>query len=204
MFGCPVDEVKETGDGGFAALSDAASAVSLADVAAWLEERGRSLSDEETYSPDAQTFPYGACVAVVEVDRGTGKVSVLRIVAVDDCGHVINPMLVEGQVHGSLLQGVAQAVFEGMAYDDQGQPMTTTLADYPVPTAPDAPRYTTARLVTPAPSNPLGAKGAGESGCIGAPPAVVNAVVDALAEQGVEDLAMPLTPERVWRALHRQ
>lgn len=201
LLGCREDELKDADAGGFAALADPSREVGLAEIAASLAERGEPLADEETYSPGAQTFPYGACVAVVEIDRGTGKVSVEQLVAVDDCGEVVNPMLVEGQVHGSLLQGVAQAVFEGIDYDDQAQPLNPSLADYPVPTAPDAPSYTTLRLVTPALSNPLGAKGAGESGCIGAPPAIVNAVVDALAPYGVRDLAMPLTPSRVWRAL---
>ena len=202
MLECSVDELKETDGGGFAAVADPSVEATLAEVAAWLHELGEPLADEENYSPGAQTFPYGACVAVVEVDQDTGKVTVVRLVSVDDCGRVVNPLLVEGQVHGSLLQGLAQAVFEGIEYDDQAQPLATSLADYPVPTAPDAPRYTTARMVTPAPSNPLGAKGAGESGCIGAPPAIVNAVVDALSPVGVEGLAMPLTPERVWRALN--
>jgi carbon-monoxide dehydrogenase large subunit len=113
----------------------------------------------------------------------------------------VNPLIVEGQVHGSLLQGVAQALWEGVRYDDQGQPLNASLADYGVPTAPDAPSYVTGHMETPAPSNPLGVKGAGESGCIGAPPAVVNAVLDALAPDGVTDLQMPLTPARVWHAI---
>jgi carbon-monoxide dehydrogenase large subunit len=140
-------------------------------------------------------------VAVVGVDLQTGVVELRAMVAVDDCGNVLHPQIVEGQVHGSLLQGVGQALYEGMEYDAQAQPLTTSLAEYLAPTAPDAPDFVTGRLVSPAPSNPLGAKGTGEAGCIGAPPAIVNAVLDALAPYGVTALDMPLSPERVWRAL---
>jgi CO/xanthine dehydrogenase Mo-binding subunit len=176
--------------------------VTLAEIAAHAHRHGIELAAEETWSPGAQTFPYGACVAVVEVERDTGRVLLRRLVAVDDCGRLLNPLIVEGQLQGSLLQGVAQALYEGIEYDESAQPLNASLADYAVPTAPDAPRYHTAHLETPAPSNPLGVKGAGESGCIGAPPAVVNAVLDALAPDGVTDLQMPLTPQQVWRRLH--
>lgn len=187
--------------GSFAARTDPTKKVSLAEAAVHGRARGAELMAEEEWSAHAQTFPYGACVVVVEVDLETGRIEVQKVVAVDDCGKVINPLIVEGQVHGSLLQGIAQALFEGIDYDQDGQPRTSSLVDYAVPTAPDAPAFTTDRIVTPAPSNPLGAKGAGESGCIGAPPAVVNAVLDALAPHGVSDLHMPLTPEHVWRAI---
>jgi carbon-monoxide dehydrogenase large subunit len=140
-------------------------------------------------------------VAVVEVELETGEVRLLRIVAVDDCGNVINPMIVEGQLHGSLMQGIGQALYEGIQYDDQGQLLTATLMDYSLPRAGDAPPITSERLVHPAPSNPLGAKGTGEAGCIGAPPAIVNAVLDALAPYGVTHLDMPLRPATVWQAL---
>jgi carbon-monoxide dehydrogenase large subunit len=191
------------GDGRFAVAGDPAHAVSLDDVVALAAERGVTLAAEETYSPHAQTFPYGVHVAVVGVDLQTGEVNVRTMVAVDDCGTVLNPQIVEGQVHGSLLQGVGQALYEGMEYDGDGQPLTTSLAEYLAPTAPDAPQFVTGRLVSPAPSNPLGAKGTGEAGCIGAPPAIVNAVLDALAPYGVTTLDMPLTPQRVWRALQQ-
>ena len=190
-------------DGRFTVAGEPAHAVSLADVAAFAAERGVTLAAEETYSPHAQTFPYGVHVAVVVVDLQTGDVDLRTMVAVDDCGTVLNPQIVEGQVHGSLLQGVGQALYEGMDYDSDGQPLTTSLAEYLAPTAPDAPELVTGRLVSPAPSNPLGAKGTGEAGCIGAPPAIVNAVLDALAPYGVTTLDMPLTPQRVWRALQQ-
>lgn len=181
----------------------AGRSASLVELAAVARDEGIEPAAEEVYSPGAQTFPYGAVAAVTEVDPDTGQVRLRRLVAVDDCGTQLNPLVVEGQVHGSLAQGVAQALFEGVEYDPEGQLLTGTLMDYLAPTAPDLPEFETRRLVTPAPSNPLGAKGAGESGCIGAPPAVVLAVLDALAPYGVTDLDMPLTPERVWRALNR-
>lgn len=193
----------ELQDGRFGVAGDPAARVSLTDVAAHARVRGIELAAEESYSPMAQTFPYGVVAALVVIDPETGRVELQRLVAVDDCGTVLNPMIVEGQVHGSLAQGIAQALYEEIVYSADGQLLTSTLADYLAPTAPDLPAVETGRLVTPAPSNPLGVKGAGESGCIGAPPAVVNAVLDALSPYGVEDLSMPLTPEKVWRALQR-
>ena len=203
LLDVPESDVVLLPGGGFGAGPRRPGHASLAEVAHHAGLVGTDLAAEETFTPGAQTFPYGCCVAVVEVDVETGRVRILDLVAVDDCGTVLNPMLVEGQVHGSLLQGVAQALFEGIEYDVDAQPLTTTLADYGAPAAPDAPSYTTDRLVSPAPSNPLGAKGAGESGCIGAPPAVVNAVLDALAPYGVTDLQMPMTPQSVWHALRK-
>ncbi len=123
------------------------------------------------------------------------------MVAVDDCGRILNPMLAEGQVHGGLAQGIAQALFEEFAYDADGTPLTSTLADYLIPSAAELPSYETAHTETPTPLNPLGAKGIGESGTIGSTPAVQNAVVDAVAHLGVRHIDMPLTPERVWRAI---
>ncbi|GAB3519555.1 xanthine dehydrogenase family protein molybdopterin-binding subunit [Phytohabitans suffuscus] len=175
--------------------------LSVAEVAAAVYAEGGRLFAEQEFASGAQNFPYGACVAVVAVDLDTGLVTLRRLVAVDDCGVVLDPLVVEGQLEGSLLQGVAQALFEEVVYDGEGRPLTTDLATYTLPTAPDAPGYVTGRLVTPAPSNPLGVKGAGEAGCIGAPPAIVNAVLDALRRYGVTDLRMPLTPARVWAAL---
>lgn len=171
------------------------------DVAEAAHERGVDLTAEEFFVPGAQTFPYGVHVAVVEVDLDTGEVDLLRIVAVDDCGNVLNPMIVEGQLHGSLMQGIGQALYEGVQYSEQGQLLTSTLVDYAIPRASDAPPITSERLVHPAPSNPLGAKGTGEAGCIGAPPAIVNAVLDALAPYGVSTIEMPLRPATVWAAL---
>jgi carbon-monoxide dehydrogenase large subunit len=147
------------------------------------------------------TFPFGAHVAVVEVDTETGAVTLARLVAVDDCGRILNPMLAEGQVHGGLAQGIAQALFEGVEYDELGTPLTTTLATYLMPSAAELPSYETSHTETPTPLNPLGAKGIGESGTVGSTPAVQNAVVDALSHLGVRHVDMPLTPERVWRAI---
>lgn len=178
-----------------------AGGVPLADVAAHAEAHDVPLADEEDWSPHAQTFPYGAYAAVVSVDLDTGHVALCRLVAVDDCGRVLHPAIVEGQIHGSIAQGVGQALFEEVVYGDDGQPLTSTLVDYHPPSAADLPAFVTDRLVTPAPSNPLGVKGSGEAGCIGAPPAIVNAVLDALRPYGVTDLTMPLRPEQVWRAL---
>jgi len=141
-------------------------------------------------------------VAVIEIDPDTGEVGLNRYVAVDDCGNVINPMIVEGQVHGGIAQGIGQALWEGTTYDDSGQLLTGTLMDYAVPRAHRLVSYETDRTVTPCPHNPLGVKGIGEAGAIASPAAVTNAVVDALAPFGVKHLDMPLTSEKVWRAMH--
>ncbi len=154
-----------------------------------------------TFEPPNLTFPSGAHCCVVEVDRETGKVGIRRYVAVDDCGVLVNPLMAEGQIMGGVTQGIAQALYEKVTYDGGGQPLTTTLAEYLVPSAAELPRFEMGHTVTPTPSNSLGAKGIGESGATAAPQAVVNAVVDALSHLGVRDLEMPLTPERVWRAM---
>ena len=159
------------------------------------------LEATEFFRPPQLVYPFGAHVAVVEVDRETGRVSVRDYVAVDDCGVRVSPLLVAGQVHGGLTQGIAQALLEEMIYDKDGQLVTGTLMDYAVPRADDLPSFTTAETVTPTPHNPMGAKGIGEAATIGSTPAVVNAVVDALRPFGVRHLDMPLRPERVWRAL---
>jgi carbon-monoxide dehydrogenase large subunit len=147
------------------------------------------------------TFPFGAHVALVEVDVETGEVRLLRHVAVDDCGRILNPMLVEGQVHGGLAQGIAQALFEEVVYDELGTPLSSSLATYLVPAATELPAFERGVMETPTPLNPLGAKGIGESATVGSTPAVVNAVVDALSHLGVRHLNPPLSPERVWRAI---
>ena len=159
------------------------------------------LNETTFFEPTACTFPFGTHVAVVEVDTETGVVKFLRYVAVDDCGKVINPLLVEGQVHGGLAQGIAQALYEEVVYDEGGQLLTATLMDYAVPKFDMLPHYELASTVTPTPLNPLGAKGVGEAGTIAAPPCVVNAVLDALRPLGVTHLDMPLKPEKVWRAI---
>jgi carbon-monoxide dehydrogenase large subunit len=161
------------------------------------------LDDTAYYDPPNCTFPFGTHVAIVEIDAETGEVELVRYVAVDDVGKVINPLIVDGQVHGGIAQGVAQALYEGAVYDAQGQLATASLMDYAVPKAEDLPSYEVERTETPTDVNPLGVKGAGETGTIASTPAVVNAVVDALAPLGIEHLDMPLTPERVWRAIEQ-
>jgi carbon-monoxide dehydrogenase large subunit len=160
-----------------------------------------SLDSDATYDPDNFSFPHGTHLCATEVDTETGRVTIRSYVAVDDVGKVVNPVIVEGQVHGGIAQGIAQALYEEAVYDDDGNLLTTTLADYLVPSAADLPHLTTDRTETPATSNPLGVKGVGEAGTIASTPAVVNAIVDALRPMGVRDVVMPCTPERVWRAI---
>jgi carbon-monoxide dehydrogenase large subunit len=157
---------------------------------------------ETDFDPPMPTFPFGAHVAVVEVDTETGHVRLRQHVAVDDAGKLLNPLLAEGQVHGGIAQGVAQALLEAVHYDENGQPTTTNFADYPVISAAELPLFDVVHMETPTWVNPLGAKGVGESGTIGAIPAVYNAEIDALGHLGVRHLETPLTPERVWRAVH--
>ncbi len=160
-----------------------------------------TLSVEDVYSTDGATYPFGAHVAVVEVDLDTGEVVLLKLFAGDDAGRILNPMLAEGQRHGGIAQGVSQALFESVLYDDQGNPITSTLADYAVPSAADLPDWDLVAMETPTPMNPLGAKGIGESGTIGSTPAVQSAVVDAVSHLGIDHMDMPLTSFRVWSAL---
>ena len=154
------------------------------------------------FAPPDRVFPFGTHVCVVEVDSQTGEVMILRYVAVDDCGTILNPLLVAGQVHGGIAQGLAQALFEEAVYDESGQLLTAGLPDYAVPKAAQLPPFELGHTVTPSPHNPLGAKGVGEAGTIGATPAVVNAVLDALAPFGVSHLDMPLTSRKIWAAIH--
>ena len=161
------------------------------------------LEEQSFYDPVALTSPFGSYFAVVEVDAETGEITIERFVAVDDCGNIINPLLATGQVHGGLAQGIGQALFEGAHYNEQGQLLTGTLMDYAIPRAEDLPTFETDHTVTPTPVNALGVKGIGEAGAIGAPPAIVNAVVDALASFGIRHLDMPLKPEKVWQAIQR-
>lgn len=160
-----------------------------------------NLEAQVTYDPPNFSWPFGTHICVVEVDTETGGVDVLQYVAVDDCGVQVNPLIVEGQVHGGIIQGLAQALFEEAVYDTDGNLRTTTLADYLVPGAPDVPSLTLGHTVTPSPTNPLGVKGIGEAGTIGAAPAVINAVVDALRGLGVNDVPMPASPLNVWNAI---
>ena len=159
-----------------------------------------SIDADATYDPDNFSFPHGTHLCATEVDTETGFVKIRSYVAVDDIGKVVNPLIVEGQVHGGLAQGIAQALYEEAVYDDEGNLITTTLADYLIPSATDLPSYITGRTESPA-ANRLGVKGVGEAGTIASTPAVVNAIVDALRPLGVADIAMPCTPERVWRAI---
>ncbi len=149
-----------------------------------------------------ETYASGSYACVVAVDPDTGRVTLLRVIAVDDCGVVINPLLVEGQVHGAIAQGLGQALWEEVAYDDAGQPMAASLMDYAVPFAASLPPIESYLVCTPSPTNPLGVKGMGESGTIGVTPALVNAVMNALRPYGVRHLDMPLTPEKIWTAIH--
>jgi len=153
------------------------------------------------YDPPNLTFPFGSYICVVDIDRGTGEVKIRRFVAVDDCGNIINPMIVDGQIHGGLTMGMAPALLEEISYDESGNIQGGSFMDYLVPTAMETPEWETERTVTPSPHHPLGAKGVGESATVGAPPAIVNAVVDALAHLGVRHIDIPITPEKVWRIL---
>jgi aerobic carbon-monoxide dehydrogenase large subunit len=161
------------------------------------------LEETSFYDPSNFCFPFGAHACVVEIDRDTGKVTIVRYVAVDDVGNIMNPMIVDGMVHGGVAQGIGQALCEGATYDDSsGQLMTGTMMDYAMPKADMLPMYETDRTITPTPVNPLGVKGAGETGTIAAAPAVVNAVVDALAPLGIDHIeAMPMSAERVWKIM---
>jgi carbon-monoxide dehydrogenase large subunit len=159
------------------------------------------LEETAFYDPENFVFPFGAHACVVDVDVETGKVDVVRYVAVDDCGPAVNPMLIDGQVHGGIVHAIGQALYEQIVYDEAGQLVTGTFVDYALPTAAELPSIETDRTETPSPTNTLGVKGVGEAGTIAATPAVLNAVVDALRPLGITFLDMPLTPMRVWQAL---
>jgi carbon-monoxide dehydrogenase large subunit len=155
------------------------------------------------YDPPNLTFPFGSYICVVDIDRGTGEVKVRRFVAVDDCGNIINPMIVDGQIHGGLAQGVGPALYEEIGYDEDGNVYGGSFLDYYVPTALECPKWETDKTITPSPHHPLGAKGVGESATVGAPPAIANAVVDALSHLGVTHVDIPITPEKVWQLLKK-
>lgn len=192
----PGDVVIDPGRGVFHVAGTPALARSWAELA-----RPGPLAAEYDFDPPGATFPFGAHLAVVEVDTETGRVELVRHVACDDAGTVLNPLLFDGQVHGGIAQGAAQALFEEFVYDADGNPRTANLADYAFPSAAELPSFERVPMETPTPLNPLGAKGVGEAGTIGATPAVHNAVVDALAHLGVRHVDMPCTPEHVWLAL---
>jgi carbon-monoxide dehydrogenase large subunit len=177
------------------------SGVTWADVLRKADEDGRTVAAEFDFPAEGSTFPFGAHLAVVDVDVETGRVTPRRHYAVDDCGRILNPLLVAGQQHGGAAQGIAQALWEKFEYDRDGTPTTATFADYNLPTAVEMPPLQVSNTVTPTPLNPLGAKGIGESATIGSTPAVQNAVVDALSHLGVRHVDMPCTPHRVWSAI---
>jgi carbon-monoxide dehydrogenase large subunit len=197
------DVVLDAGAGGFHVVGSPTPVLTWKELAASLEGQGRldELRAEEVYKADAPTFPFGAHVAVVEVDTETGDVELRRLVAVDDAGTIVNPVIAEGQVHGGVATGVAQALFEELVYDEEGNPLTASFLGYAFPSAAELPSFDVVEMETPTPLNVLGAKGIGESGTIGATPAVQSAVIDALAPYGVRHVEMPASGERVWRAL---
>jgi carbon-monoxide dehydrogenase large subunit len=179
-------------------LAEIARAAYVPDIPADMEP---GLEETVFYDPPDFVWPFGAHAAIVEVDVETGKVQLLRFVAVDDCGRAINPMLIDGQIHGGVAHSIGQALYEQIVYDSQGQLVSGTLVDYGLPTAAELPSFETDRTETPSPVNGLGVKGVGEAGTIGATPSLINAVVDALRPLGVTYLDMPLTPLRVWQAI---
>jgi carbon-monoxide dehydrogenase large subunit len=160
-----------------------------------------NLEAQVTYDPPNFSWPFGTHICTVEVDTETGAVAVLDYIAVDDCGVQVNPLIVDGQIHGGVIQGLAQALFEEAVYDTDGNLQTSTLAEYLVPAASDVPSLTLGHTVTPSPTNPLGVKGIGEAGTIGAAPAVINAICDALSGLGVTNVPMPASPHNVWLAI---
>jgi carbon-monoxide dehydrogenase large subunit len=188
-------------DDGFGVAGVPGSTISWPDLAAWAHEHDGGLGVDTEFTQDGATFPFGAHVSIVEVDTETGRVKPLRHVLVDDCGRIVNPLIVAGQQHGGGIQGISQALWEEMLYDEYGTPITSSFADYAIPTAADGLMLEASNTETPTPVNPIGAKGIGESATIGATPAVQNAVVDALKHLGVKHIDLPCTPERVWREI---
>ena len=162
------------------------------------------LEATDYYDPPNLTFPFGSYICVVDIDKGTGEVKIRRFVAVDDCGNIINPLVVEGQIHGGLTMGLAPALYEEIVYNEYGVNLTGTFADYLLPTAVETPKWEIGKTVTPSPHHPVGAKGVGESPTVGAPPAIANAVVDALWHLGVRHIDIPITPQKVWQILRER
>ncbi|MEO3938479.1 xanthine dehydrogenase family protein molybdopterin-binding subunit [Dermatophilaceae bacterium Soc4.6] len=193
----------ELSEGRFRVIGVPEPSLGWAEVATQCAQEDSPLRSDHDFVGHGATFPFGAHVSVVEVDTETGLVTPVAHVAVDDCGRVLNPLLVAGQQHGGIAQGISQALWEEFCYDAAGQPLTATFADYAIPAATELPSYVTANTETPTHLNPLGAKGIGESATVGSTPAVHNAVIDALSHLGVRHLDMPLTPQRVLQACHR-
>lgn len=194
--------------GSFQVKGDPEKSVTIQDIAMRAHGAGDlpegiegGLEAQICYNPENLTYPFGAYICVVDIDPGTAEVKVRRFVAVDDCGTQINPMIIEGQVHGGLADGVGMALMEMISFDDNGNCLNSTLMDYLIPTAMEVPDWETGHTVTPSPHHPIGAKGIGESATVGSPPAVVNAVVDALKPYGIRHADMPLTPSRVWETM---
>jgi len=196
----PNDLVLDTATGSWHVQGVPGTKLDWARLAELAGEEG--LTADVHFKPSRPTFPFGAHLAVVEVDTETGQVRLLRHISLDDAGPLINPIIAEGQRHGGIAQGVAQALYEEMAYDAEGNPITANLADYPMISAAELPSFELLTMETPTDVNPLGVKGIGEAGTIGATPAVQNAVVDALSHLGVRHIEMPATPERVWKAIN--
>ncbi len=186
---------------GFAVRGVPAPRVSWSELAAYAYEHHGGLGSDTDFTQHGATFPFGAHVAIVEVDTETGRTFPLRLVTVDDCGRVLNPLIVAGQQHGGAVQGMSQALWEQFVYDESGQPITSSFADYAIPTAADTIMLEASSTETPTPLNPLGAKGIGESATIGSTPAVQNAVIDAVRHLGVRHIDLPCTPQRVWAAI---
>jgi carbon-monoxide dehydrogenase large subunit len=198
-------------DGKFFVRGSPDQSKSIQDIAlmanvAWNMPAGVEPGLEATtyYDPPNFTYPFGTHIAVVRIDPDNGHIDLVRYVAADDCGPQINPTIVEGQVHGGVVQGIGQALWEGAVYDESGQLLTGSMMDYALPHAHQFPDIETISTVTPSPHNPLGVKGIGETGTIASTITVYNAVMDALKPLGVNKLDMPLTPERVWRAIHQR
>lgn len=198
----PADIVLDTDTARFHVAGTPAVSIGWEEIGATSIADGNQLFALSDFTASGPTFPFGTHIAVVEIDSETGKVELRRIIACDDAGVILNPLLVDGQVHGGLAQGISQALFEEVRYDEAGNPLSTTLLDYLMPSAAEFPLFERVEMETPSPINPLGAKGIGESGTIGSTPAVQNAVVDAVSHLGIRHIDMPLTPERVWRAIN--
>jgi carbon-monoxide dehydrogenase large subunit len=197
-----LDDVEhDAAAGTFRVVGTPAVTRTWADVAAAADGQGAPLAADHDFQVAHPTYPFGVHVAVVEVDTETGDVRLVRLVACDDAGRILNPLLAHGQRHGGLAQGAAQALYEHVAFDAHGNPLTATFADYPIVSAAELPSFELVDLETPTWVNALGAKGIGESGTIGSTPAVHNAVCDALAHLGVRHVDMPCTPATVWRAI---
>ncbi len=194
--------------GSFSVKGDPSQSVTIQDIAMKAHGAGDlpegiegGLEAQICYNPENLTYPFGAYICVVDIDSGTAEVKVRRFIAVDDCGTQINPMIIEGQVHGGLTDGIGMALMEMISFDENGNCLSSTLMDYLIPTAMEVPDWETGHTVTPSPHHPIGAKGIGESATVGSPPAVVNAVVDALKPFGIRHADMPLTPSRVWETM---